>query len=68
MTVLALIVPAPRVFRIVRVARVLRAARATRGLRLFRVISSLNRGMKALGAAMGRRGFGYVVALTFVVT
>jgi voltage-gated potassium channel len=68
LTALALLLPALRVFRIVRVARVLRAARATRGLRLVRVVSSLNRGMGALAATMGRRGFGYVVALTIVVT
>jgi voltage-gated potassium channel len=47
---------------------VLRAARAARGLRLVRVVTSLNRGMRALGASMGRRGFGYVVALTAIVT
>ena len=67
LTALALAVPALRVFRIFRVVRLLRAARAARGLRLFRVVSSLNRGMSALGATMRRRGFGYVVALTAVV-
>jgi voltage-gated potassium channel len=64
LTALALLVPALRVFRVV---RVLRAARAARGLRLFRVVSSLNRGMRALGATMRRRGAGYVVALTVIV-
>lgn len=68
LTALALFVPALRVFRIVRVVRVLRVARAARGLRLLRVVTSLNRGMRALGASMGRRGFGYVVALTVIVT
>lgn len=68
LTAVALVVPALRVFRIFRVVRVLRAARAARGLRLVRVVTSLNRGMKALGASMGRRGFGYVVALSLVVT
>jgi voltage-gated potassium channel len=68
LTALALAVPALRVFRIFRVVRVFRAARAARGLRLFRVVSSLNRGMRALGATMRRRGFGYVVALTVIVT
>jgi voltage-gated potassium channel len=63
----ALLVPALRVFRIFRVVRLLRIARTARGLRLLRVITSLNRGMKALGASMGRRGFGYVLALSFVV-
>lgn len=68
LTVVALLVPALRVFRVFRAVRVLRAARAVRGLRLVRVLTSLNRGMKALGAAMSRRGFGYVVVLTVVVT
>ncbi len=68
LTALSLAVPALRVFRIFRVFRILQAARAARGLRLFRVLTSLNRGMKALGASFGRRGFGYVVALSIVVT
>jgi voltage-gated potassium channel len=67
LTALSLLVPALRVFRIFRVFRVLRAARAVRGVRLFRVLTSLNRGMKALGASFGRRGFGYVVALSVIV-
>jgi voltage-gated potassium channel len=67
LTALALLVPALRVFRVFRVVRLLRAARAARGLRLFRVVSSLNRGMRALGATMRRRGAGYVVALTLIV-
>lgn len=68
LTALALMLPALRVFRIVRVVRLLRVARAARGLRFFRLISSLNRGMKALGNAMGRRGIGYIVALTGLIT
>jgi voltage-gated potassium channel len=67
LTALALVVPALRVFRIFRVFRVLRAARAVRGVRLFRVLTSLNRGMKSLGASFNRRGFGYVVALSVIV-
>jgi voltage-gated potassium channel len=68
LTAISLLVPALRVFRIVRVFRVLRVARAGRGLRLLRVVSSLNRGMKALGASLSRRGFGYVITLTLLVT
>jgi voltage-gated potassium channel len=67
LTILSLVVPALRVFRIVRLLGLLRAARAVRGLRLFRLVSSLNRGMRALRGALGRRGFGYVIALTVVV-
>lgn len=65
LTAISLVVPALRVLRF---ARVLRLARATRGLRLVRIVSSLNRGMRALRASMGRRGFGYVLALTVAVT
>ncbi|HYO63563.1 MAG TPA: potassium channel family protein [Pyrinomonadaceae bacterium] len=68
LTIIALAVPALRVFRVFRVVRALRAARAARGLRLVRVVTSLSRGMRALGASMGRRGFGHVIALSVVVT
>ena len=40
----------------------------TRGLRLLRVLSSVNRGMRALGSSMNRRGFGYALLLTLIVT
>ncbi|MBD1925508.1 ion transporter [Trichocoleus sp. FACHB-90] len=65
LTALSLVLPALRVFRISRVIRILKASR---GLRLVRVISSLNRGMRSLRASMSRRGFGYVMVLTLVVT
>jgi voltage-gated potassium channel len=45
----------------------LRAARAARGLRFVRLLTSLNRGMKALGASFSRRGFGYVVLFSGIV-
>lgn len=64
LTALALVLPALRVLRF---ARVLRVARATRGLRLARVLTSLNRGMRSLRAAMRRRGVGYVSLLTLLV-
>ena len=67
LTLLSLALPALRVFRALRALRALRAARAARGLRLAKVVASVNRGMRALGRAMSRRGFGYVTALTFVV-
>lgn len=68
LTAISLLVPALRIFRAFRAFRLLRLARTGRGLRLVRVVSSLNRGMKALGASLSRRGFGYVVALTLLVT
>jgi voltage-gated potassium channel len=63
--VIALIVPAFRAFRIF---TVLRYAGATRGLTFTRVVGSLNRGMKGLRVSMGRRGLGYVLILTMLVT
>lgn len=64
LTLIALALPALRIFR---AARALRSLRALRGVRLVRIVTSLNRGMRALGRSMGRRGFGYVVALTALV-
>lgn len=61
-TALALVLPA---FRVLRAARILRVFR---GLRLIRLVTSLNRGMRALGRTMRRRRLGYVVALTTLVT
>lgn len=67
LTAVSLLVPALRIFRIFRVVRLLRLTRVGRGLRLFRVVSSLNRGMRALRASLERRGFGYVIILTVLV-
>lgn len=67
LTTISLLVPALRIFRVFRVIRVLRLARVGRSLRLFRVVSSLNRGMRALRANLERRGFGYVFILTILV-
>ncbi|NHC37403.1 ion transporter [Scytonema millei] len=68
LTVISLPLPALRLFRFVRVLRVLNTARAARGIRLLRVITRTNRGMRAIGASLGRRGFGYVVTTTLVIT
>ena len=65
---ISLLVPALRIFRFARVFRLFRVARAARGFRLVRLLGSLNNGMAALGDVMGRRGVGYVLALTLIVT
>jgi voltage-gated potassium channel len=67
LTAIALALPALRVLRFARFVRVLRAARAARGLRFVRIVTSLNRGMRAIGSSLGRRGFGYVLGLTAIV-
>jgi voltage-gated potassium channel len=68
LTAISLVLPALRTFRIIRVVRILRTARAVRGLQLLRVMTRANRGMRVLSASVSRRGFGYVVALTMIVT
>jgi voltage-gated potassium channel len=68
LTAVSLLLPALRVLRVFGALRVLRAARAVRSVSLLRLLTSLNRGMRALGRTLGRRGIGYVVALTIVVT
>ena len=65
LTAVALVLPALRVLSVLRVAR---ALGTLRGVRLVRVVSSANRGMRALGRVMGRRGFGYVATLSLLVT
>lgn len=68
LTTIALALPALRIFRIFRVVRLFRVARVGRSVRLLRVISSVNRGMGALGAALSRRGFWYVMVLSVIIT
>jgi len=62
LTAISLIIPALRVFRLLRLLRLLR------GVRLIKIVASVNRSMKSLGATMQRRGFGYVMLLTLIVT
>ncbi|HYI41997.1 MAG TPA: ion transporter [Sphingomicrobium sp.] len=64
LTIIALAVPALRLFRAL---SVLRAARALRGIRLVRIVGTANRSMNALKATLARRGFAYVAALTVLV-
>ena len=64
LTILALAVPA---FRLFRSLAILRAARGLRGLRRVRIIGTANRSMNALKSTLRRRGFGYVAGLTLLV-
>jgi voltage-gated potassium channel len=61
-TIVALIAPAFRFFR------ALRLLRLVRGLRLVRIVGTANRGLNALRKSLGRRGLGYVVGATVLVT
>ena len=61
LSAIALLLPAFGIFRIFRVFRILR------GVRLLRVLTTLNRSTRALAKSLGRRGFIYVVLLSFAV-
>ncbi len=62
LTMISLVIPALRIFRIARAFRVVRS------FRLVKVVSSVNRGMRSLAATFSRRAFGYVFMLTLIVT
>lgn len=77
LTAISLMLPALRVLRVVQVLRSLRAVRAARllasgqtarSLSLVRVVSSTNRAMRSAYLALGRRGLGYMIAITLIVT
>lgn len=65
LTMLALLLPALRVLRF---ARLVRALSRLRGLPLVRILASINRGMRAVGDTLQRSSFGYVLAITVIVT
>lgn len=65
LTVIALIVPA---FRMLAAFRAFRFVRALRGIRLVKIVGTANRAMNALRRSLGRRGLGYVLAVTVLVT
>jgi voltage-gated potassium channel len=67
-TAVSLLLPALRVLRIFRAFRLLRAARGVRSVTMVRLVTTLNRGMRAIRGSLGRRGIGYVVALTLIIT
>ena len=64
LTLIALVVPALRLFRTL---SLLRAARSLRGFRLVRIVGTANRSMKTLKSTLRRRRFGYVLGLTALV-
>ena len=65
---LSLLLPALGALRVVRVVRLMRAANAARSLSLLRLLTSVNQGLGAVRHSLGRRGVGYVFALTTIIT
>ena len=68
LTVLSLFLPAFRILRVLRPLRMIGVAKAARSVTLLRVVTSLNRGMGALGRTLQRRGVGFIAGFTVLVT
>jgi voltage-gated potassium channel len=68
LTALSLALPALRLLRVLRAFRILNAVRAVRTVSFLRLITSLNRSMRAVGNAFGRRNIGYLIVITMIVT
>jgi voltage-gated potassium channel len=62
LTAISVVLPA------LRTVRLLRVARALRGLSLVRVVTTLNRGTRALEHIVRKGGLGYVLLFTLVIT
>lgn len=67
-TAVSLVLPAFRIVRAFSALRALRLFRVTRTVGLVRLLTSANRGIRAVKRTFARRRFGYVAALTVLVT
>jgi voltage-gated potassium channel len=67
LVVISLVLPAARILRIARLAQLARIGRAARPINLVRVVTSVNRGIRATGRTFARRGAGYVAVITGLV-
>lgn len=68
LTMIALIVPALRVFRVARVLKILRATRGIRGVRAAILVTTFGRAKRSIHALLAsRNALGYVVGLTSTV-
>jgi voltage-gated potassium channel len=65
--ILAIVVSALRFFPFLQPFPLVRALTATFGMQVIWIFASADQGMRFLRAALGRRGTGYALALTFVV-
>lgn len=65
--ILAILVSVLRLFPLLRPFALVRALTATFGMQVVWIFASADQGMRFLRRALGRRGAGYALALTFVV-
>lgn len=67
LTAISIMLPAFRVLQAFRAFQFLRLARFGSSVSLMRLVTSIRRGMGAINQTLGKRGFGYVIALTTIV-
>jgi len=65
--VLAILISVLRFFPLLQPFPLVRALTATFGMQVIWIFASADQGMRSLRRALGRRGAGYAIALTFVV-
>lgn len=64
---LSLVLPPLRILKIFRASRLVRAVWIGRSFNLARLLSSFNRSLRVVRNTMGKRGLGYVLALTALI-
>ncbi|MCQ6962937.1 potassium channel family protein [Methanolobus chelungpuianus] len=65
---LSLLLPPLRILRLFRASRIVKAVRVGKSFNLARLLSSFNRSLRVVRNTMKRRGLGYVMALTTIIT
>ena len=68
LSALSLLLPPLRILKLFRAGRVLRVLRVSQTFNLVRLISSFNRSLRVVRNTMKKRGLGYVLALTTLIT
>ncbi|WP_292462288.1 ion transporter [Methanolobus sp.] len=65
---ISLLLPPLRILKLFRASRIIKVVRVGQSFNLARLISSFNRSLKVVRNTMKRRGMGYVMALTTLIT
>jgi voltage-gated potassium channel len=67
LTAISIALPGFRILQTFRIFQFLRLARFGSSITLMRLLTSIRRGMGAINKTLGKRGFGYMIALTTIV-
>lgn len=67
LSAISLLLPPLRILKLFRASRIIRVLRVSQSFNLARLISSFNRSLNVVRNTMGKRGLGYVLALTTLI-